>query len=95
MPVARPRGRFELRFSNDNIRDITIFSAVDNPRGLSDANQIFDLPIPARTVELKKMATRARLEAETFFGKKIFLEIFIKVAKDWRNNDMNLKHFGY
>jgi GTP-binding protein Era len=44
---------------------------------------------------LKKMATRARLEAETFFGKKIFLEIFIKVAKDWRNNDMNLKHFGY
>ncbi len=44
---------------------------------------------------LKKVGTRARTEAETFFGKKIFLELFVKVAKDWRNNDANLKHFGY
>jgi GTP-binding protein Era len=44
---------------------------------------------------LKRLGTKARLEAETFFGKKIFLELFVKVAKDWRNNDMNLKHFGY
>jgi len=44
---------------------------------------------------LKKVGTRARLDAETFFGKKIFLELFVKVAKDWRNNDANLKHFGY
>ncbi len=44
---------------------------------------------------LKKVGTKARLEAETFFGKKIFLELFVKVAKNWRNNDMNLKHFGY
>ncbi len=44
---------------------------------------------------LKKVGTKARLDAETFFGKKIFLELFVKVAKDWRNNDANLKHFGY
>ncbi len=44
---------------------------------------------------LKKMGTRSRIEAETFFGKKVFLELFIKVAKDWRNNDFNLKNFGY
>lgn len=44
---------------------------------------------------LKKVGTLARIEAETFFGKKIFLELFVKVTKDWRNNDMNLKHFGY
>jgi GTP-binding protein Era len=44
---------------------------------------------------LKKLGTRARLEAETFFQKKIFLELFVKVAKDWRNNDSNLKNFGY
>ena len=31
----------------------------------------------------------------SLFGKKIFLELFVKVTKDWRNNDMNLKHFGY
>jgi GTP-binding protein Era len=41
------------------------------------------------------VGTLARIEAETFFGKKIFLELFVKVTKDWRNNDMNLKHFGY
>ena len=29
------------------------------------------------------------------FGKKIFLELFVKVAKDWRSNDSNLKNFGY
>ncbi len=44
---------------------------------------------------LKKVGTRARIEAETFFGKKIFLELFVKVAKDWRNSDSNLKNFGY
>ncbi len=44
---------------------------------------------------LKKLGTRSRLEAETFFQKKIFLELFVKVVKDWRNNDSNLKNFGY
>lgn len=44
---------------------------------------------------LKKVGTRARTDAETFFGKKIFLELFVKVAKDWRNSDSNLKNFGY
>lgn len=44
---------------------------------------------------LKKVGTMARKEAEAFFGKQIYLELFVKVAKDWRNNDANLKHFGY
>ena len=44
---------------------------------------------------LKNVGTRARIDAETFFGKKIFLELFVKVAKDWRSNDSNLKNFGY
>lgn len=44
---------------------------------------------------LKKVGTLARMEAETFFGKQIYLELFVKVAKDWRNNDSNLKNFGY
>lgn len=44
---------------------------------------------------LKKVGTMARLEAEKFFGKKIFLELFVKVSKDWRNSDSNLKNFGY
>ena len=44
---------------------------------------------------LKKTATAARKEMEQFFGKKIFLETFIKVRKDWRNDEITLKNFGY
>lgn len=44
---------------------------------------------------LKKMGTSARKELENFLDKKVFLELFVKVKKDWRNNDRNLKHFGY
>jgi len=32
---------------------------------------------------------------ETFFDKKVFLELFVKVEKDWRNKDVKLKSFGY
>jgi GTPase len=44
---------------------------------------------------LKKTATAARLELEHFFGKKVFLEMFVKVNKDWRTKDLQLKRFGY
>lgn len=44
---------------------------------------------------LKKLGTKAREEAEKFFGKKIYLELFVKVDKDWRSNDKRLSHFGY
>ncbi|MDR2809111.1 MAG: GTPase Era [Tannerellaceae bacterium] len=44
---------------------------------------------------LKKAGTVARKDLEHFFGKKIFLELFVKVEKDWRNRDPLLKAFGY
>ncbi len=44
---------------------------------------------------LKKTATEARLDLEKFFQKKIFLELFVKVNKDWRKNKKQLKRFGY
>ena len=44
---------------------------------------------------LKKVASEARKELERFFGKVIFLEIFVKVDKDWRNSDRELRNFGY
>ena len=44
---------------------------------------------------LKKLGTKSREEAEKFFGKKIFLELFVKVDKDWRSNENRLKNFGY
>jgi len=44
---------------------------------------------------LKKVGTMARQDLERFFGKKIFLELFVKVEKDWRNRDAVLRNFGY
>jgi GTP-binding protein Era len=44
---------------------------------------------------IKKTATQARKDIESFIGKKVFLETTIKVRKDWRDNENILKHFGY
>lgn len=44
---------------------------------------------------IKRIGTEARQDAEEFFGKKIFLELFVKVSKDWREKDKQLKNFGY
>ena len=44
---------------------------------------------------LKKVGTEARIDMEAFFGKKVFLELYVRVQKDWRNNDRDLKRFGY
>ncbi|GHT49890.1 GTPase Era [Bacteroidia bacterium] len=44
---------------------------------------------------LKKVGSMARKDIEKFFDKKVFLEMFVKVEKDWRNRDKFLKSFGY
>ena len=44
---------------------------------------------------LKKVGTEARMDIEAFFGKKVFLQLYVKVAKDWRSKDSQLKNFGY
>lgn len=44
---------------------------------------------------LKKVGTEARKDLEVFFDKKVFLELFVKVEKDWRNKDIKLRNFGY
>ena len=45
--------------------------------------------------ELKRVGTKARIDMEKFFDKKVFLQLFVKVNKDWRNNEAQLKRFGY
>mgnify|MGYP001434522244 FL=1 len=44
---------------------------------------------------LKKIGIQARKDLETFFGKQIHIELFVKVNKNWRNNQNQLKRFGY
>ena len=46
-------------------------------------------------VALKKVNTEARMALEKFFAKKIFLETFVKVDKDWRSSQRELNSFGY
>ena len=48
-----------------------------------------------RGVALKKVSTEARKAMEKFFGKHIYLELFVKVDKDWRNSVKRLNLFGY
>ncbi|MEY2964050.1 MAG: hypothetical protein RL754_1311 [Bacteroidota bacterium] len=45
--------------------------------------------------KLKQVGIGARKQMESFFAKKIHLETFVKVKKNWRDNDMQLKRFGY
>lgn len=44
---------------------------------------------------IKKVGTEARIDIESFFGKKVFIELFVKVNKNWRDDERKLKSFGY
>ncbi|MCD6596229.1 MAG: GTPase Era [Bacteroidales bacterium] len=46
-------------------------------------------------LSLKRVGTEARKDIEAFFGKKVFLELFVKVRKDWKDNERYLKQWGY
>lgn len=45
--------------------------------------------------KLKHVGIAARKDIEAFFGKKVFLELFVKIEPDWRNRDSKLREFGY
>ena len=45
--------------------------------------------------QLKRVGAEARRDIETFFGKKVFLELYVKVETNWRNRDNKLRAFGY
>jgi GTP-binding protein Era len=44
---------------------------------------------------IKRVGVEARKELEKFFGKQVHMELYVKVNKNWRNNDRQLKRFGY
>lgn len=48
-----------------------------------------------RGSKLKKVGSEARVDLEQFLGKKVFLQLFVKVNEDWRNSDRQLRRFGY
>ena len=46
-------------------------------------------------MKLKRVGIAARRDIEAFFGKRVFLEMYVKVEKDWRNRENKLRSFGY
>lgn len=44
---------------------------------------------------LKRVGTQARKDIEAFFGKQVFLQLFVKVDRDWRSSQARLRHYGY
>ena len=48
-----------------------------------------------RGEKLKRVGQAAREDLEQFLGKKVFLQLFVKVSEDWRNDDRRLRQFGY
>ena len=45
--------------------------------------------------KLKKVGQQAREDMEQFLGKKVFLQLYVKVNENWRDNERQLKRFGY
>ena len=64
----------------------TIHVAKDSQKGII---------IGKKGTMLKEIGTQARLEMEKFFAAKVFLELFVRVAKDWTNDPRMLREFGY
>jgi GTPase len=64
----------------------TIHVAKDSQKGII---------IGKKGAMLKEIGTRARQEMEKFFAAKVFLELFVRVAKDWTNDPRMLREFGY
>ena len=77
------------RFKEDDTRihiNAVIYVERDSQKGIIIGHQ---------GVALKKVNTESRKALEKFFGKKIFLETFVKVGKDWRSSQRELDAFGY
>jgi GTP-binding protein Era len=77
------------RFKEDEHRvhiNAVIYVERDSQKGIIIGHQ---------GMALKKVATEARKSLERFFDKKIFLEVFVKVNKNWRNSQKELNNFGY
>lgn len=69
----------------DRIR-ATIFVARDSQKGII---------IGHKGASIKKVGTQAREDLEVFLDKKVFLQLFVKVGDNWRDNDRQLQRFGY
>jgi GTP-binding protein Era len=54
-----------------------------------------NIVIGAKGSAINKLGTASRKQIEGFIDKKVFLDLFVKVRDGWRNNELDLKRFGY
>jgi GTP-binding protein Era len=86
-PYMLGRVKFEeIKDVQDNLNLDDIYVERESQKGIIIGHQ---------GKALKKVATEARKTLEHFFQKSIYLETFVKVDKDWRSSDKELKNFGY
>lgn len=78
-------------FKEDAARNLIHITATINVEKDSQKGII----IGKRGAMLKELGTRARLEMERFFASRVFLELFVRVAKDWTSDPRLLREFGY
>ncbi|MFN0275518.1 MAG: GTPase Era [Chitinophagales bacterium] len=71
--------------------DITVIKATIFAERESHKNII----IGPKGSAIKKVGVEARKEMEAWLGKKVFLELFVKIKENWKNDERNLKYFGY
>lgn len=77
----------ELKWKKESIvLHATIYVERDSQKGIIIGKQ---------GAMLKEIGTRAREEMETMFGKRVYLELFVRVEKDWRNRERILRRLGY
>lgn len=77
----------QFKETDKNIRiNAVIFVERESQKGIIIGHQ---------GVVLKRVSTEARKSLEKFFGKSIYLEVFVKVDKDWRQSDRAMKAYGY
>ena len=77
----------EFKEEEDIIRiSAVVFCERDSQKGIIIGKQ---------GAALRKVGTEARKDIEAFFEKKVFLQLYVKVEKDWRNRERKLRNFGY
>jgi len=87
IPYSTEVGIEEFKEEKDIIRiRAIIFVERDSQKGIIIGN---------KGESIKRVGTQARKDIESFLGKKVFLDLFVKVEKEWRKNEIKLKRFGY
>ena len=88
MHPSSPRRMVEEFKEEENLIRISavVFCERDSQKGIIIGKQ---------GAALRKVGTDARKDIEAFFEKKVFLQLYVKVEKDWRNRERKLRNFGY